>query len=44
VTVGEKQISQLLRRASESFHALTKHVKANDQVVAQVKRRAESKA
>jgi hypothetical protein len=42
--VDEKQIAALLRRVTEGLHALTKHVKADDGVVAQTKRRAKSKA
>ncbi len=42
--MDDKQIAELLRRASESLEALTKHVKANDHVIAQMKRETKSKA
>jgi hypothetical protein len=43
VTVGEKQIAELLRQASERLQALTKKVESNDRPIAQTKRRAKSK-
>ncbi len=41
--MGEKQIAELLRQASERLQALTKKVESNDRPIAQTKRRAKSK-